>query len=91
MADQTGKLIIMRKHFLRENGRRARRKFFEPGDIDYAKELAHGFSNAKDEDFIVVQVVYEASRPSKPIPGPSLEGKGDDSSGGGRSLGIQPE
>jgi hypothetical protein len=79
MADPTGKLIIMRKHFQRENGKRARRKFYEPGDIDFARELARRFANGNDEDFIVAQVVFEASRPSKKVVG------------GGRSLGIPPE
>lgn len=72
MADQTGKLIIMRKHFQRENGKRARRKFFEPSDIDFAKELAQNFADSKGEDFIVVQVVHEASRPSKKAASPII-------------------
>ena len=71
MSDQTGKLIIMRKHFQRENGKRAKRKFFEPGDIDFAKELAQNFATDKNEDFIIVQVVYEATRPTKKTASPT--------------------
>lgn len=77
MADQTGHLIIMRKHFQRENGKRVRRRFFDPAEIDFAKDLAQNFAIRNDEDFIIVQVVYEATRPKK-------------NNGGGRSLGIVP-
>ena len=65
MADRTGKLILIRKHFQRENGKRAKRKFYEPSEIDALKDLAQNLANGQNEDFIVVQVVHEASRPSK--------------------------
>lgn len=67
--DNTGQLLILRKHVRRgESTKKHRRHYCEPSDIDQLKELTQSIANREGEDYLIVQVVYEASKPDKEMP-----------------------
>ena len=71
MTNQKGRLLIISKHWLRQGKKHNKtrsRKFHEPEDIDLVRDLATGYANHKNEDFIIVEVVEEISRPNPPAP-----------------------
>ncbi len=72
MADVTGKYFIVSKHKAHTKGKRRGRKgvprrprrFYEPGEIEAAREQARALAEQNDEDFLIVQVIAEASKPA---------------------------
>jgi uncharacterized protein YceH (UPF0502 family) len=68
MADNTGQLLLLRKHISRGNGtKKRRRRFHEPSDIEQLKAMAQSMANRDGEDFLIVQIVHEASKPEKVV------------------------
>jgi hypothetical protein len=69
MTDQTGKLFVVNKHRVqtrkdRKVLRRIRRRFYEPQDLEEAMAMARKHAAERHEDFLVVQVIAEASKPN---------------------------
>ena len=62
--DVTGKYILVPKHTVRKK-KPAKRSFHESTDMDLMTELAGKYASERDEDFLIVQVVAEISRPKK--------------------------
>lgn len=62
--DVQGKYFIVEKH-RKLKGKLARRKFNEEGDIPTMVELAKGYAEQRDQDFLIVQVVAEVSKPKR--------------------------
>ena len=59
-----GKLFVIHKHWLGRNGKRKRR-FYKPEDISEARDNALNYSDENDEDYLIVSIVEEVSRPTK--------------------------
>lgn len=68
MTDVTGMVFVIRKHLHRESGKMRRRNMFSKLEIDRAVELAERYSEQNGEDFLVVQVIVEASKKSAKAP-----------------------
>ena len=61
--DVTGKFILVSKHLATTNGKKKRRRYFSESEIDGQVELAQSYAIAKDEDFLIVQIVKEIQNP----------------------------
>ena len=74
MTDRTGNLFVVHKHrvLTRKSGkvRKAliRRRFYEPHQLEEALAMARKHADEQDQDFLVVQIVAEASRTGKGEP-----------------------
>ena len=62
--DVTGKFILVPKHVVRKK-KTTKRAFHDAKDMELMTELATTYANQRDEDFLIVQVVAEVSRPKK--------------------------
>lgn len=60
--DVTGKFFLVEKH-KRIKGKPAKRRFNEQEDIPTMVELAKQYAQQRGEDFLIVQVVAEVSKP----------------------------
>ena len=58
----TGKFIIVPKHVVRKK-KTVRRAFHDETDTELMTQLATKYAEERDEDFLIVQVVKEVSRP----------------------------
>ena len=58
----TGKFIIVPKHVVRKK-KTIRRAFHGETDMELMTKLATDYAEQRDEDFLIVQVVKEVSRP----------------------------
>lgn len=65
MANATGMVFVIRKHLHRESGKMKRRNMFSEAEMDKAAALAERYAEQNGEDFLIVQVVAEVSKPSK--------------------------
>lgn len=59
-----GKYILIKKHTMRKH-KRARRHFSDgcPEDMQKMRELAGQYAAEQGEDFLIVQVIEEISKP----------------------------
>ncbi len=71
MADVTGKYFIVSKHKAHTKGRGRKknipsrsRRFYEQDEIEAAREQARALAEQNGEDFLIVQVIAEASKPA---------------------------
>lgn len=62
--DVTGKYILVPKHVVRRK-KIARRAFHEETEMELMVDLAGKHAAEKNDDFLIVQVVAEVSRPKK--------------------------
>lgn len=58
-----GKFILVSKHLAMHNGKKKRRRYFTENEIEGQIELARSYAKAKDEDFLIVQIVKEIPNP----------------------------
>ncbi len=58
-----GKYFIVQKH-MKRNGKLHRRRFNEQEEMERMKTLAAGYAEEHSEDFLIVQVVAEVSKPT---------------------------
>jgi hypothetical protein len=67
--DVTGQYLLIKKHTMRKN-KRARRRFSDgdPQDMQTMRELAAKYAAAQGEDFLIVHVVEEISKPEEQAP-----------------------
>jgi len=63
MTDQTEKLLIIPKHMTQKNGKLKRRCFHEENELDEILELAQSYATEKKQDYLIVKVVAETSKP----------------------------
>lgn len=61
--DVTGKYIIVEKH-RKLKGKLARRRFSDETDMEKMIELATGYAAERGQDFLIVQVVTDVSKPN---------------------------
>ena len=59
-----GQYIIVPKH-LRVRGKTKRRAFHGKQDAELMLQLATDYARARGEDFLIVQVITEVSKPEK--------------------------
>jgi len=62
--DVTGQYLIIEKH-RRVRGKKASRRFNDKENIPVMIELAKDYAKQRGEDFLIVQVVVEVSKPGK--------------------------
>lgn len=68
MMDVCGKYFIVEKHrkFKRKSKPvLARRRFYDAGELDEARQRAGLYAGQKKEDFLLVQVIDEISKPGE--------------------------
>ena len=64
--DVTGKFIIVPKHNISQKGKkRKRRAYHEASDLQLMQDLATKYAAERGEDFLIVQIVQEISKPEK--------------------------
>ncbi len=59
-----GKYFIVEKHKQLRGHRLGRRRFNEEINLEEMKELAAGYAKERGQDFLIVQVVTEVSKPA---------------------------
>lgn len=62
--DVTGQYILVPKHVVRKK-KTVKRAYHDATEMDLMTELAGKYAAERDEDFLIVQVVAEVSRPKK--------------------------
>lgn len=60
--DNTGQYILVKKHTQRK-GKRVRRAFHNADGLELMRELGAQYATKHGEDFLIVQVVEEISKP----------------------------
>jgi hypothetical protein len=62
--DVVAKFLIVTKH-RKIRGKNVRRRFNEEQDLGTMVELAIGYAKERGEDFLIVQVIAEVSKPKQ--------------------------
>jgi hypothetical protein len=73
--DNTGQYVVVNKHRRRKNGSKRRRVFYSADVLQAAYAEAARLAGVVDDDFLVLQVVGEASRTCPAGTGPSAQGR----------------
>ena len=60
--DVIAKYLIVPKH-MKRRGKTVKRAFHESDDMTLMQELATGYAKERREDFLIVQVIREVSKP----------------------------
>jgi hypothetical protein len=61
--DVTGKFILIEKHIITRKGTKKRRGYHEADGLDLARDLAKKYAADRKDDFLIVQIVEEVSKP----------------------------
>jgi hypothetical protein len=61
--DVVGKYILIEKHIITRKGKKKRRAYHEAEGLDLARELATKYAADRQDDFLLVQIVEEISKP----------------------------
>ena len=62
LMDVENKYFIIHKHWKRRKGAR-RRRFYEEGELQHALDRARKYADENNEDYLIVRVVAEQSKP----------------------------
>lgn len=60
----TGKYFLIHKHWMKQKGKKRRRKFYAHEELSKAEALARKYAAENKDDYLLVQVVREYSRPA---------------------------
>jgi hypothetical protein len=61
--DVTGKFILIEKHIITRKGKKKRRAYHEADGLDLTRELATKYAADRQDDFLIVQIIEEVSKP----------------------------